>query len=192
MAEAMRTSDTFSTAHCRHAVGPVFANQRGFTLMAVLFIIFSMGIGLGVASENWRTASIRDRERELIWVGRAYRDAIRGYVQTYHLYPPSIDALLQDPQSPVPKRFLRKIYPDPVTGKNEWALITVNDRIVGIRSLSEKEALKSDNFDLGEAGFAKKSTYAEWVFTHPADLKIANAKIRLFSAEAVIDASGHQ
>jgi type II secretory pathway pseudopilin PulG len=158
------------------------SHQHGFTLLMVIFMVLVMGIGMGVAMENWRTSAIRAKEQELVLVGRAYRDALRGYFQAYRSYPSTLETLLLDPRSQVPKRYLRKIYADPVTGKLEWGLIVVNDRIVGIHSLSDREPMKSDNFDPSESGFAQKTKYKEWVFTYPFDLKIVNPQSVKYAA----------
>jgi type II secretory pathway pseudopilin PulG len=158
------------------------SHQHGFTLLMVIFLVLVMGVSMGVAMENWRTSAIRAKEQELILVGRAYRDALRRYFQTYRSYPSTLETLLLDPRSQVPKRYLRKIYADPVTGKVEWGLIVVNDRIVGIHSLSDREPMKLDNFDPSESGFAQKTKYNEWLFTYPFDLKIVNPQSVKYAA----------
>jgi hypothetical protein len=46
--------------------------HRGFTYLTVLFIVAFMGVGLMAIGTMWQTASMREREKELLFVGNAY------------------------------------------------------------------------------------------------------------------------
>lgn len=78
--------------------------QRGFTYLALLFAVAVMGIGTAAVAEVWATASRRDKERDLLYVGRELRAAIGRYYElsagSVERYPPSLDDLLKDNRSP--------------------------------------------------------------------------------------------
>jgi len=143
----------------------------GFTYLAILFIVAIMGAGLALVSEVWHTAAMRDKEAELLYVGHQYRKAI----ERYHLagprqYPRTLEDLLKDPRRPGTERYLRKLYPDPMTEKDFALVRSGDDGIMGVRSISDEKPIKTANFRLRDAGFERAGKYSEWtfVFTPPA------------------------
>jgi type II secretory pathway pseudopilin PulG len=50
--------------------------QRGFTLLGLLFLLAGMGVAMAALGTMWHTASQRDKERDLLFVGDQYRQAI--------------------------------------------------------------------------------------------------------------------
>lgn len=142
---------------------------RGFTYIGVLILVALMGIALAAAGEIWHTASKREKEQELLFIGDQYRRALAQFDAhtpgKARRYPLSLEELLQDPRHPGIRRYLRKVYPDPMTGKAEWGLISgPGGEIFGVYSLSEDEPLKKANFRLAEKDFEGKTKYSEWVF----------------------------
>jgi type II secretory pathway pseudopilin PulG len=150
--------------------------SRGFAYLWVLLLVALLGVGLTVAVEVDTTASRRDRERELLAIGRQFQVAISRYHeaqgQSKNAYPASLEDLLQDPRFPGIRRHLRKVYVDPMTGKAEWGLVQVAGRIVGVHSLSADTPIKQDGFEPEQAGLRGKQTYAEWLFVYPPDLML--------------------
>jgi type II secretory pathway pseudopilin PulG len=150
----------------------------GFTFIWVLLVVAMMGLGLTVVAELDSIAVQRDREAELLAIGRQFRDAIGRYVQAQgrvgqaNAYPSSLEDLLQDPRLPGVHRHLRKIFVDPMTGKAEWGLVTMGGRIVGVHSLSERTPIKQDGFEPEDMTFRGKTRYAQWTFTYPANLMV--------------------
>jgi len=142
----------------------------GFTYLSILFIVAIMGAGLALVGEVWHTAAMRDKEAELLYVGHQYRKAIeRYYLSGPRQYPPELELLLRDVRKPGVERYLRKLYPDPVTGK-DWVLVRApGGGIAGVRSASGDKPLKSANFSQRDAGFAGAEKYSDWafVFTPP-------------------------
>ena len=68
-----------------------------------------------------------------------------------------LEELLQDPRYPDIRRYLRKIYLDPMTGSAEWGLVTgPGGEIYGVHSLSGDEPLKKANFGLAEKAFRRQ------------------------------------
>jgi hypothetical protein len=63
----------------------------------------------------------REREKELMFRGQEYARAIQKYKNKFGVYPSSVDQLIQTNGF----RFLRKLYKDPITGK-DFRLIRIN------------------------------------------------------------------
>jgi type II secretory pathway pseudopilin PulG len=53
--------------------------QRGFTYIWMLLLIALMGVGMTVAADVQTTVSQRDREKELLAIGRQFRTALASY-----------------------------------------------------------------------------------------------------------------
>lgn len=141
----------------------------GFTYIALLILIAVMGVSLAAAGEVWYMAAKREKEQELLFVGGQFRRAISQYARQAQVgsvrYPMKLEDLLQDPRTPNTRRYLRKIYNDPITGSAKWGLIKgPSGEIFGVYSLSEAEPVKKHNFGPLDAGFEDKTKYAEWVF----------------------------
>ncbi len=99
---------------------PAFPGRAGgFTYLGILLAVAFLGIALAAVGTVWATAVQRDREAELLFVGKAYRDAIRSYYligSGAARYPDDIQDLIEDHRFPDVRRHLRRIYADPMTG----------------------------------------------------------------------------
>jgi len=146
-------------------------NTKGFTYLTALMIVMVMGVMLGVVGQSWKTIIQRDREEELLFRGRQYKDAItRWYAPRpgQHIATPLRDLkdLLQDPRSVATVRYLRKLYTDPVSGK-EWRIITdPNKGIQGVASASEAKPFKVSGFPDDLKELSDKTKYSDWVFMY--------------------------
>ncbi len=140
----------------------------GFTYLTVLFIVAIMGVGLALVGHVWQTVALREREAELLHVGNEYRKAIeRYYLSGPRQYPRNLTDLLKDPRQPGTVRYLRKLYPDPVTGKDEWGLVKAPDGgVAGVFSTSEDKPLKSGGFAVRDKEFEGKEKYSDWKFSY--------------------------
>jgi type II secretory pathway pseudopilin PulG len=138
----------------------------GFTYLTVLFIIAIMGAGLALVGEVWHTAAVREKEAELLFVGNQYRKAIeRYYLNGPRQYPREPSDLLKDPRKPTTERYLRRLYPDPISGGRDWGYVKAPDGgIMGVHSLSGEKPLKSANFNPRDRGFEGSSRYSDWKF----------------------------
>jgi len=142
-------------------------NQKGFTLITLIFVILVIGISLGGAGTMWSTAAKREKEKELLFRGDAIKRAIGSYYNftNNREYPRRLDDLLKDPRSFTAKRHLRKVYLDVMSKDGEWELILHDiGGIKGVRSKSMDEPLKRANFPDGCQAFEAASTYNDWKF----------------------------
>lgn len=169
---------------------PGSGRQNGFTYLGVMLAIALLTAVLGSSAEVWHTAHTREQERQLLFVGQQFRQAIERYYRNtpgaVKKFPPGLEALLEDPRQPGTQRYLRSIYRDPITGSAEWGLVKGADGgIVGVYSLSEAQPIKSAGFDPADRGFEGAEHYAEWVFTYRPErlftrrTTVASGKLRL-------------
>jgi hypothetical protein len=131
-----------------------------------LFILAILSGGLALVGEVWHTAARREKEAELLFIGGEYRKAIaRYYLNGPRQYPRNLSDLLKDTRKPTTERYLRQIYPDPITGKNEWGIVKGPDGgIMGVHSLSEERPLKTANFKRVTVVSSDKPKYSDWKF----------------------------
>jgi general secretion pathway protein G len=113
--------------------------ERGLTLVELIVTVAILAILAGAAAPIARFKVKRDKERELrydLWTMRdaidKYKDAAdRGAFQTKvdsQNYPPDLDTLVTGVDVQGKKvRFLRHIPVDPMTGKTEWGLRSMQD-----------------------------------------------------------------
>lgn len=148
---------------------PSHTGSRGFAFIWLLFWVALLGVGLAAAGQLWSQAAKREREQELLFIGDQFRRAIAGYYEAspgIKRYPRRLEDLLADDRVPVTRRHLRRIWPDPMTGKPDWGLVVQGDQILGVFSQSRDAPLKRANFRVADAIFADALTYADWRFVH--------------------------
>ena len=149
--------------------------QAGFTYIGLLLLIALMGASLAGTGVLWSQVQQRQKERELLFVGDQFREAIARYYLNspgpVKSYPSKLTDLLEDPRQPTTQRYLRKIYRDPVTGEADWELVTApSGRIMGVHSRAAGRPIKQRNFRYRYRGFADKAHYSDWWFVYlPAD-----------------------
>jgi len=147
---------------------PSGSAEAGFTYLGVLLLIAVTGIALGSAMTLWSTQGLRERERDLLWVGTQYAQALRSYYRAspgLAQYPQTLDELLEDPRFPNIKRHLRQLYPDPITGSADWGLLrSIDGRITGVYSQSEQTPLKQSGFAAQWSDFEGLEQYSDWQF----------------------------
>lgn len=142
--------------------------MRGFTYIGLLFLVVLLGIAASSAGLLWQTEARREKELQLLFVGRQYQEAIASYhalqVNGANQYPQSIDDLLEDRRFPMPIRHLRKRYIDPITNSDEWGLVREAGGIVAVYSLSTDEPIKRADFPPCCESFANAKHYSDWRF----------------------------
>lgn len=142
----------------------------GFTYLGMLILLAVLGLvgaaGLKMGTLLQRAAA----EEELLEIGAQFSEALRSYAaatpQGQPQQPPSLQDLLKDPRFPNPRRHLRKIFVDPVTGKAEWGILYVGDKVgvLGVYSLSTARPLKVANFDIRFLGLENRERISDWKF----------------------------
>ncbi|UVM53581.1 type II secretion system GspH family protein [Pseudomonas sp. B21-012] len=144
------------------------AGQAGFTYLGVLLLIAVTGMALAATVTLWSTVAQRERERELLWVGGQYAQALRSYFRAspgLAQYPQSLEELLEDSRYPNPKRHLRKLYPDPITASDDWGLLrSIDGRITGVYSRSQALPFKRTGFAGQWSEFDGLEHYSDWQF----------------------------
>ncbi|MDD1964347.1 type II secretion system protein [Pseudomonas putida] len=142
--------------------------EQGFTYMSALLLILMMGTALAAVGQVWSTIGKRERELQLIWVGTQYAQALRSYYRSgtgVAQYPESLDELLEDHRFPSIQRHIRRLYPDPMTGTDNWGLTkSIDGRITGVYSRSTLTPLKVANFPTQWQEFENMTSYADWRF----------------------------
>lgn len=165
--------------------------SRGFTYIGLLIAVVLLGIGLALVGEVWNTAVKRERERELLFVGDQFRQGIGRYYESspgVKQYPRKLEDLLEDKRFPVMKRYLRRMYLDPMTGKADWGLVLQGDQILGVYSTSKDTPIKVANFQLADSFFADSTSYTDWRFVY-APLGAASAGQAAAAADSQIAAA---
>ena len=144
--------------------------EKGTALLTVLFMVVLLGLAASLAGQSLGALLQREREAELIWRGQQYRQAIGSYYNLKHggqgMYPAKLEDLLRDPRSPGVVRHLRRLYTDPMTGK-EWELVKdPAEKLIGVRSSSDLVPFQQAGFPKGLENFEGKTAYREWEFVY--------------------------
>jgi hypothetical protein len=130
---------------------------RGFTYLWLLFIVAAGATGLAALGQRATATMQREREAELIFRGQQIQNAISTYWQrspgaTKEL-PRTLAELLEDRRGPAVLRHLRQLYADPFTGQPDWVLlVTEEGRIQGVQSRSQREAMRTTEFQTSRPG----------------------------------------
>lgn len=145
--------------------------QRGFTYLGLLLAVVLIGLALASAGTLWSAARKREREQELLHIGHKFREAIGRYYEStpgiVKQYPPTLEALLRDERFPVPRRYLRQIYTDPVSGMANWGILEApSGGIMGVYSLGSGTPSKTANFSPADKAFEGRQFYEEWIFAY--------------------------
>ncbi|RKU02088.1 hypothetical protein C7H84_16010 [Burkholderia sp. Nafp2/4-1b] len=149
--------------------------QRGLVLLALLIALMLMSIALAGALDVWSLQRRREQERQLLFVGDQYRRAIVAYYRVGRVYPQTVDDLLVDTRFAIPMHHLRRAYPDPVSGKNDWSFLWRGDRFYGVSSSSDGAPIKRAGFPERYRDFEGIETYRQWKFLYLAPGLAASA-----------------
>jgi hypothetical protein len=168
-------------------------SSAGFTFIGALVMVVILGIVAARAVVVWKTALQREKETELIFRGMQYMNGLRRWYWpkgiptaqaapgttpapgTAPSYPNGLPAGVAGPKelkdllkgsgaSPTP--CIRKLFKDPMTGKEFEPIKGLDGRIVGVRSTSAAAPIKQANFpfDLDPSDFEGKNSYKDWLF----------------------------
>lgn len=143
------------------------AHSAGFTYLGLLFVIAVLGLTLSTVGVVWSTQIRRDKESQLLFVGDQIREAIGRYRALGGQYPQALTDLVVDNRSPTVRRFLRRIYVDPITNSADWRLIVAPEGgIMGVASRSLGKPIKVAAFPALDTSFEKAECYCDWQFVY--------------------------
>ena len=91
--------------------------ELGYAMVGLLVVLGVMGIVASMTLPVWSQAATREREAELIFRGEQYARAVELY-QRQHVgaYAPDFETLVE-------RRFLRRLYGDPMSDDGEFQVI---------------------------------------------------------------------
>jgi type II secretory pathway pseudopilin PulG len=139
-------------------------SPRGVIYPILLISILVIGVATAAVAELWSTEIKREKEEELIFRLREFRQAIALYRVAHNGLPKELKDLLQDRTQLQTRRYLRRIYTDPFTGKADWKLDIVRDPsgvISGIQDLHSQAGGKPLKAVIGKQG-KQVDSYLDW------------------------------
>jgi type II secretory pathway pseudopilin PulG len=148
-------------------------SEAGFTYIAALVMVVIIGIMLGAISQSVTVIMKREREKELIFRGLQYRDAIERWSKKgvplkdlKDLVEPTVSSNVSASKD----RLLRKLYSDPMTADGKWKTLPSPpdpiQGIYGVASSSSEEPFKQGNFPEVIKNFEGKKKYSDWEFIY--------------------------
>lgn len=142
--------------------------QEGATLLALLIMLAVLMVWLGLVLQVWHTVMLREKEKELLFIGHQYRNAIGAFYRSSgNRFPTSLMEMTGGTKTTLTSATLRKVYNDPITGKKEWGFVLGKDsRLIGVYSLSQQRPLKQTGFSSEDNQFEKAEKYADWKFIY--------------------------
>lgn len=129
--------------------GPARAGE-GYVFLGVLVLVVLVGVTATAAVRRWSLQAQREREVELDFRGQQIVQAIGHYWNEpsvgVHELPRTMDDLLEDRRGPRPVHHLRRLFPDPFTGRPDWVVVPGDPqdpqgRFVGVHSASQRPRL---------------------------------------------------
>lgn len=156
-----------------------------------MFAVAIAGLLLSVTSEVSSHSRQREKEKELLYVGDQFREAIALYYQrtpgAVKRYPEKLEDLLEDKRYLSMQRYLRKIHTDPMTGKPQWGTIAApGGGIMGVHSLSGQTPIKLSNFDARDGTLTGGQRYSDWRFLYEPPVTRAADQGNAYELESTI------
>src|ERR1035438_1971272 len=124
-------------------------NEGGFALLLIFLMASLVAISLYLEIPRVAMQTQRDKEETLIDRGEQYKRAIQLFVKKTNHYP----AKIEDLENFQNQRFLRHRYTDPLTGKDEWRPIHINNGVLTDSKLTKPQGPGGDDKPKGPNGF---------------------------------------
>lgn len=146
------------------------SNQSGITFISAIFAVVLIGVMLAMTGQSWHHVMRNEREKELLFRGDQYFQAISSWYRVRHhgvtaMPLKDVKDLLKDPRYLANVRHLRALYTDPVTGKEFEPVKCASDgSIIGVKSTSQNEPLQTSFLEGSYKHFNGKKKYSEWLF----------------------------
>ncbi|CAN4276327.1 PulG Type II secretory pathway, pseudopilin PulG [Methylophilaceae bacterium] len=145
-------------------------HQAGFTYIGLLMVVAIAGIGMAGVGTVWHQDAQREREKELLFIGQAYRKAIGSYYEnspsTAKQFPQTLQDLILDTRFPSVKRHIRQLYADPFARDKDWNLVLQQGKITGIYSSSQLKPVKKARLPPEFEAFNAAEKFEEWRFVY--------------------------
>ena len=149
---------------------------RGYTYIVVLVMLAVLSLAAALTLEVAETSARRSAEAELIGIGKEFERAFASYYRQSpagtRRFPDRLEDLVRDPRLPGVRRHLRRVYVDPLSGK-EWktvpapggGIMAVYSGAAGQPYLEEIGPLLAVPAAASVAEAASQATsYASWLF----------------------------
>lgn len=154
---------------------PSLSNRLGgFTYVGVLVLLAVLSMGAALTLEVAQTNAQRSAEADLLSIGKEFERAFASYYRQSpsngRRYPERLEDLTRDPRTPGVRRHLRRVYVDPLTGR-EWGTVPAPGG--GIMAVYSKAADTPYRESVGPlampaasaaSGAGPTSSYADWRF----------------------------
>lgn len=141
--------------------------QHGSVFMGMLVTVAVVAVMLMETGTLWSSVLQRERELELLARGNEIRRAIGLYYKAGNAFPKALEDLVLDRRQPTVKRYLRRVYADPLTGTTEWGVVPgPGDTIMGVFSQAKGTPFKQGNFAVINQSFTGQGSYQGWVFLY--------------------------
>jgi len=150
--------------------------QRGFAYVWTLLLVAFFAASSLLAFRLESSLTTRSREADLVWIGLQFRKALQQYYMDNQdkqdRYPRTLEELTDPKGQLVPKRYLRRIYIDPMTGNTDWGVVrSPGGGILGVYSKAAGEPRKKHGLPKELESFGKATSYRDWLFAYdPAGL----------------------
>ena len=127
----------------------------------LLASVLILGLATAGVAELWSTKIQREKEEELLFRLNQYRQAIVQYRTANNRLPKELKDLLEDRARLQIRRYLRRLYPDPMTGKPDWILKTLVDKTGQSTGIQDVNSRSTGTPIKSIAGKSAQS-YREW------------------------------
>ena len=142
-------------------------SQDGSVFMGMLVTVAVVAVMLMETGTLWSSVLQRERELVLLARGNEIRRAIGLYYAAGNTFPKSLEDLVLDRRQPTIKRYLRRVYDDPLTGTADWGVVPgPGETIMGVFSNASGTPFKQSNFAVINQSFTGQGSYQGWVFLY--------------------------
>ncbi len=145
------------------------SQSAGYAYLAMLSALALLSLALAAVGTVWQTSAKREKEQQLLKIGRTYAAAIASYRKmatgSVAMGPPSLQALVLDDRFLRPVRHMRQAYADPINANQPWGLILdANSRIAGVYSTSRDVPMQRSPVVMDGLILNAAQTYSDWKF----------------------------
>jgi type II secretory pathway pseudopilin PulG len=134
---------------------------RGIVYPLLLASILVIGVATAGVAQLWTTQIKREKEEELLFRLSEIRRGIIRFRADKNRLPKELKDLLEDRTQLQTRRYLRRLYIDPMTGKADWDLKLLADRTGTVSGIEDVHS-KSKEKPLKTLPGVKADSYKDW------------------------------